>query len=1004
MRLRNYVHTCAVACLCLLVGLTASSYRLPDGKKSLSGERSNKLSRPLPVGKLFLQTGSLSTDGLYPLLISTVYSDPIQFTLRSNKRSVRMGEPLDLTITAQLLNISPNLMFFGPGSNSYRLKVLLPSGFEQTGGDVVDYAGASLSHPAQSTQTYHITGHFTSASAGTCFRLLRSHGQADDQSLFEQKAMLCLRTGPVDALQLAQTDSRLSDAEVATLHVITDSRLAGARAGADYRHSLDYANCSSVGGWVFDQNAPNQSVDVDVYVNQVKSATIRADGVRQDVAEFLGTGGFNRFGYQWVVPDALKDGSSLNVTLRGTATGSNFGPVTTLTCAGTGRAPAPPVATPAPAPSLAAGGALTVLTPTYNCATGAITINTSGGNGSEIQFKSPGITDWTANLTQYLDQGSRVHADTPPFTLEVRQSGVVTTYIWSRQATCNGTTPAPAPAPAPAPTPAPAPIATPTPTAPAPINSTNGYYGYRGDDFPYQPLPPSDPPADPFPVYETDKIKVTLALRNQSFNSNEPGMGGSVFQIYNKAKPGKTLVYNALVWNGEDQGAPKVGSPNRIFTGQGLSECLYQLPRPFYATGEQGQPPHDPSLGYNPNEVGDDALNSGRLQSYGRQGNKFYTEMLPMLYGQVQVPANEVRMRKWGEVKDRALILNYESIFNRSSSERPVTKTQEAPCLYVNNMRHFKFYTGNNPYSNDGITTFSASPSSIGNGNSSGSTNGQRAGGQYVTEPWIGIFDDDGYGIALMLKDNIRSFIGYWGDGGGNSGQPDKGGSYGYIAHAMNELLDVNIRWRHRTEVIVGTVDEIRAYVYANSYRPADKPSFKFNTAGREGWSLNSGDGNDRHTWDEPYTGQARNGWKVYFGASSNAQITSPGVTWKAAQFNKIYIRMAYTGAETQWSLRFRRNRQKGDGPLNFAGKHGGEEGARYSDGTSDRAEQTALFPVTGDGQFRVYEIDLSRNPEWRNIINELYIKPHTDGKPGYQAGESAVIDWIGTSPNGPSN
>ncbi|WP_155296348.1 hypothetical protein [Spirosoma rigui] len=657
----------------------------------------------------------------------------------------------------------------------------------------------------------------------------------------------------------------------------------------------------------------------------------------------------------------------------------------------------PPVTTTTTPPVTAVP--LVMLPPTYNCATGAITFNTSGGDGTTVRFKAAGITDWTTNPNQYLDQGSRVNADTPPFVIYVDQSGKTASYTWSRQEACSTT------APPTSTTTTPPPSNTTTTPAP-PTNSTSGFYGYRGDDFTYEALPAADPNADPMPAFETDKIKVTLALKDQNSGSLTPGLGGAVYQIYNKARPDRTLVFNALVWKGEDQGVPRTGPPNQIFTGQGLSECLYQMPRPYYGLSETNEPPENPSLGYNPNEVGDDHSNSGRLLKYGKVGNsRFYTEMTPMTYGQVRSPANEVLMKKWGEVKDRALILNYETTFNRSANERVVTKGQESPCLYVNNLRIFKYYNGNNPYSNDGITTFVAPVATNGNGNSATSSNGQRPGGLYVTEPWVGLFGEDGYGIALMLKDNIRSFIGYWGDGGGNFAQPNKGGSYGYMAHAMNELLDMNIKWRHRTEVIVGTVEEIRAYVYANSYRPAPKPSFKFNTAGREGWSLNSGDGDDRHTWDEPYTGRARNGWKVYFSAGSNAQINSPGATWNASQFNKIYIRMAYTGSETRWSLRFRRNRQKGDGNLDFSGKYGNEEAARYPDGTSDRAEQTKYFPVVGDGQFRVYEIDLSQNPEWRNIINEIYLKPHADpNKTSYREGEYAIIDWIDTNPNGPSN
>ena len=1194
---------------------------------------------------------------------SVVATDPIRFTIQYSQQTVRTGEPVELTITAELLNISPNLLFFLPGSSAYTLKMLLPPGFEQTGGDFNEYVADELSYPARPVVTYHIRGHFKSVTAGTAFRLLRGRGQSD-QGLFVEKATLTLKT----ERDIHKTPAQIGARDM-VLYVIagdaaaTNSASGAARAAApSYRGFLDYAGCDAVSGWVFDANNTQQSQQVDIYINGVKAATILADQRRQDVANAFNIPNFSAYGYVWVIPAYYRYNAPLTLSVRPANTSTELiqSPIRTGNCPGTGTPPSttppvttppvttppvtppatggpltmlaptyncatgaitfntsggdgttiqfrasgisdwssnpnqyldagsrvnadtppftiyyqqsgriqtytwsrqatcnavtppaavtttppvttppvttppvttppvttppvtppatggpltmlaptyncatgaitfntsggdgttirfmspgisdwspnpnqyldagsrvnadtppftiyyqqsgrtqtytwsrqatcngatppvttpptttppvttppvttppvtPPVTTPPPVTPPATGGPLTMLAPTYNCATGAITFNTSGGDGTTIRFMSPGISDWSSNPNQYLDAGSRVNADTPPFTIYYQQSGRTQTYTWSRQATCNGatppvTTPPTTTPPVTTPPVTTPPVTTPPTTTPPPSNSTSGFYGYRGDDFNYQPLPDS-PTTDKFPVFENDKIKVTLALPDQYQDSQTPGLGGSVFQIYDKRRPGKTLVYNPLVWNGENDngGQRPTGKANRIFTGQGLSECLYQNPRPYYAVGEKGEGPHDPTLGYNPNEVGDDVSVSGRLLKYGRTSDAFYTEKLPMIYGQRQVPANEVRMRKWGRISDRALVLNYESSFNRATGERPVTRGQEAPCLYVNNMRNFKFYNGNNPYSNDGITTFTAPIVNQGPDN----TNGLRAGGQYVSEPWIGVFDDDGYGIALFLKDNIRSYIGFWGDGAGNNAEPNKGGSYGYIAHAMNEILDGNIKWRHRTEVIVGTVEEIRAYVYANSYRPSFKPAFKFNTAGREGWGLNSGDdSNAPHTWDDPYTGQARNGWKVYFAPNNNAAIKSPGLIWKANEFNKVYIRMAYTGSETQWGFRFRRNRQKGDGNLDYSGKFGPEEGARYPDGTADRAEQIKRFNVKGDGQFRVYEIDLSQNPEWRNVINEVSLHPHfTDGKFVYQSGESVIIDWIDTNPNGPSN
>ncbi len=547
-------------------------------------------------------------------------------------------------------------------------------------------------------------------------------------------------------------------------------------------------------------------------------------------------------------------------------------------------------------------------------------------------------------------------------------------------------------------------------TAPTPLT---GAYQYRGDDFNYVELAETSRD-DAFPVFESDQMKVTLALPDQHYNSTSPGMGGSVFSIRAKNKLGKELVYNARVWAGEDGGAPRTGPYQKIFTGQGLSDCLYQPPIPYSEPGERNLGPHDASLGYNPNEVGDDTFETGRLQRYGRDGNKFFTAMTPMLYGQQQAPAVDCLFKKWGRVEGRALILNYEANFNRSANYQPVTRGQESPCLYVNNMRIVKWYQGGNPYTNDGITTLPMTISNGGNGLSQFSLNGHRQGGVYPTEPWIFICGDDGYGIGLLLKDNIRSYFGFFGDGGGNDDAPNKGGSYGYIAHAMNEILDMKMRWRHRTEVIVGTVEEVRAYVYANAYRPFTKPSFKFNAAGREGWALNSGDGwatgnvNEQHTWDEVYTGNARNGWKVFFGNSRNAEMASPGVNWKTSEFNKIYVRAAFTGQDQPWQLNFVKNGQKPDGALDTnqsSNKYWMEENTRYPNGTADKNENKVYTQFIGDGQFRVYEFNVGSASGWAGgVVNLIKLRPHaTNDKYNYNQGEFAVIDWIDTNPNGPA-
>ncbi|GAB3702025.1 hypothetical protein GCM10027592_30960 [Spirosoma flavus] len=80
---------------------------------------------------------------------------------------------------------------------------------------------------------------------------------------------------------------------------------------------------------------------------------------------------------------------------------------------------------------------LTLLAPTYDCNTGAFRFNTSGGDGSSIDYFAPGITGWTTNPNQFVDKDSRIANDVQPFTLTARQNGKTVTYVWNLKTACN---------------------------------------------------------------------------------------------------------------------------------------------------------------------------------------------------------------------------------------------------------------------------------------------------------------------------------------------------------------------------------------------------------------------------------------------------------------------------------------------------------------------------------------------------------------------------------------
>ncbi|MEZ0610589.1 LamG-like jellyroll fold domain-containing protein [Fibrella sp. WM1] len=133
-----------------------------------------------------------------PKTKSRVTNDPIRFTIQGNKQTASVGEPVELTISAELLDIPSSLMFFTEEASAFRIKVLLPTGFVITGGTYRDYIGDKLSLKNKARVSYTLQGVFESVTPNMCFRLLRSGGQADQNSTFVEKTGFCVRGTTVD--------------------------------------------------------------------------------------------------------------------------------------------------------------------------------------------------------------------------------------------------------------------------------------------------------------------------------------------------------------------------------------------------------------------------------------------------------------------------------------------------------------------------------------------------------------------------------------------------------------------------------------------------------------------------------------------------------------------------------------------------------------------------------------------------------------------------------------
>lgn len=89
----------------------------------------------------------------------------------------------------------------------------------------------------------------------------------------------------------------------------------------------------------------------------------------------------------------------------------------------------------------AQGGSLALTEPLYNCDTRQITFQSTGGNGSPVEYRAIGVRDWGTNPVAFIEAPVVADPNNTTILLEARQNGVRVTRVFNfRTATCGGTT------------------------------------------------------------------------------------------------------------------------------------------------------------------------------------------------------------------------------------------------------------------------------------------------------------------------------------------------------------------------------------------------------------------------------------------------------------------------------------------------------------------------------------------------------------------------------------
>lgn len=370
---------------------------------------------------------------------------------------------------------------------------------------------------------------------------------------------------------------------------------------------------------------------------------------------------------------------------------------------------------------------------------------------------------------------------------------------------------------------------------------------------------------------------------------------------------------------------------NNFDRGRQVQLSFYAGPVPFTAAGQRPND-HWRHLGWNPIQAGDDFGNKSRVLEHRNDGRTLYIRTRPLHWPLNNVPG-ECTFESWialdgNVVQARARLNNA-----RTDRTRYPARLQELPAVYANAAFHRVLsYTGDQPFRGDQVTPV------------------PRAAGSHPwsfwlgTENWSALLDRHDRGLGLITPGRFHFTGGFAGQPGVND---TRGRSTAYVAGQSQEILDHNITFEYRYELVVGSLQEIRAR--AATHRVEKLPQWNF-TADRQGWHL-------RNATDA--------GWPVdghlhVILDAADPQLVSPYFFLRAEKAPVLVvdaaIRSRHRNAAVYWQ------------------KHGKRQPA---------ATDVLTFPIEPDGQFRQYTLNLSEAAGYRGGITRLRFDPVPAGASG---------------------
>ncbi len=388
----------------------------------------------------------------------------------------------------------------------------------------------------------------------------------------------------------------------------------------------------------------------------------------------------------------------------------------------------------------------------------------------------------------------------------------------------------------------------------------------------------------------------------------------------------------------------KMNLVNHADLGREIQMSDYSGPVPYIPPGRQILP-YWSGLGWNPVQAGDTFKNPSKVVYFKNNGHSMVVRCVPMIWPLNNVPARctfQTHITLHGNTVHVRCTME---LFRKDLKQYPA-RLQECPAIYtIGKLWRLVSYTGGKPFTNAAVTmldppTVLAREMQV--------FSGQRKGDPWVpfnpTENWAALVNNRGFGLGIWAPKDYEFNGGFYGaPHQGTGGITD--GQTGYIGPNFWDIIDHNITYKYHYVLIVGSIKQIRHWVYSHAPR-ITAPQWTF-TGNRQHWR---------------YVNATDTGWPIkghldVLLSRAHPEIISPCCFWQASAAPVLYIKAAFKPPEKTCAVWWR------------------------AFGTVFSRRSCIVFPVKADGRYHQYSIKLAGLKTYHGPMAQLRIDPIIRGR-----------------------